>query len=519
MLVEAPYRFIQSVSQRVRSCMLVCILASCVVTQHAYADGETVVFVANASMCQTACNVAIQNFHRLIQSNVPHGDTLRTYVYVADVRKAAARYYSEQLGVELMDSLHPTYAELIKGMQTPIAVITGSDNRLLIIDALTQKEPKTLDSMARAFMSRSTDEKQSSYLKTTPLASLHEVEVATVQAISDSVGLVYDRVRGEALLVSMPDDRILTHARLPPDVRYQFRDSANAQQWSEYERMGVKMTQAYCAYVTDTPDQAIVFGLSQYAIKGTSAADGTAAAETRLSGRNARWQCPIKAAQKHTAQSDTATGTNIAVFGTAPQRFHGVTMLVGGTNDAYSNNPDSQFIASYANASGEHLFLSRSHVSHRDSTFSFYSLTKLSGMYEGRVMVANCVNGVFGIFDTVQHVFRHIEQVGPIRAMCTTKGAATKVGGYIGPYLLVDTVRRQYHVVSLSVVEANVKSGPLGVTVNTYDFDSGKHVCLRTFNTITELGMRSLIPYHVRDSILYAVSQSDDATVLVAIKM
>ena len=74
-------------------------------------------------------------------------------------------------------------------------------------------------------------------------------------------------------------------------------------------------------------------------------------------------------------------------------------------------------------------------------------------------------------------------------------------------------------MVTLSVVEASVKAGPLGVNVNTYDFDTGKHVCLRTFNTITELGMRSLIPYHVRDSILYAVSQSEDATLLVAIKM
>ena len=482
---------------------------------------DSVLFVTTAGSCQTACSVTMHNFEKIVRRHLPANDSITTRVFITDVRKAAARYYSEQLGYELQDSLDPLQIQLTKGMQTPIAVLSGTDRRLLVVDNLTKKDPTIVDSIVGAFLAQSRNSAKSSYIESSPLGSLHDVEISQVQALSDSVVLVFDRLRGEAMIASLTNDRVLSRAQLPASVKHQFKDSTNEKIWTEYERMGVKMTQVLCVYVPDTANRNIVFAITQYYLvneRATGSAAGTDQT-TRIAGRNARWRCWLDANDGAGPRTDSATRSMIGVFGLAPQRIGGVTLLNGGTKDMYANDPDSQFIVTYANEKGEHLVVSRSHVSSRDSSFDFSSLTRLSGMYEGRVMIANIGNGVFGVFDIVSRRMNHLQPMGPLHVLFNTKTRAIRVGGFIGPYMLLDTAQRRFHIVSLSVVEETLESAPLGLVVNTYDFDSGQHLYLKAFYTETKIGLRSLLPFNVRNDILYAISQGEDSTKLVKIKL
>lgn len=484
-------------------------------------SGEAVLFVTTAGSCQTACSVTMHNFDRIVRRHLPANDSIPTRVFITDVRKAAARYHSEQLGFELQDSLDPLQVQLTKGMQTPVAVLSGTDRRLLVVDDLTKKDPAMLDSLVGAFLGKIQNSVQPSYIESSPLGSLHEVEISSVQALSDSVVLIFDRLRGEALIASLANDRMLHRAQLPASVKHQFKDSTNEKIWTEYERMGVKMTQVLCVYVPDTANRNVVFAITQYYLlneRATGSATGTDQT-TRIAGRNARWRCWLDTYDGAGPRTDSATRSMIGVFGLAPQRIGGVTLLNGGTKDMYANDPDSQFIVTYANEKGEHPVVSRSHVSSRDSSFDFSALTRLSGMYEGRVMIANFVNGVFGVFDTVSRRMNHLQPMGPLHVLFNTKTRAIRVGGFIGPYMLLDTAQRRFHIVSLSVVEETLSYAPLGLVVNTYDFDSGQHLYMKAFYTETRIGLRSLLPFNVRNDILYAISQGEDSTELVKIKL
>ncbi|MBU3680070.1 MAG: hypothetical protein FGM32_10775 [Candidatus Kapabacteria bacterium] len=499
----------------------VCLLVLLQPTRLLSVSDESVLFLTTAGSCQTACSVTMHNFERIVRRHLPANDSIPTRVFITDVRKAAARYYSEQLRFELQDSLDPLQRQLTKGMQTPIAVLSGTDRRLLVVDDLTKKDPAMLDSLVGAFLAQSLDPVQHSYIESSPLRSLHEVEISSVQSLSDSVVLIFDRLRGEALIASITNDQMLQRAQLPASVKYQFKDSTNEKIWTEYERMGVKMTQVLCAYVPDTANHKIVFAITQYYLMNDGATGSAAGTDQnkRISGRNARWQFRPDTNDGARHRTDSATQSMIGVFGLAPQRIGGVTLLNGGTKDMYSNDPDAQFIVTYADEKGEHLVVSRSHVSSKDSSFDFSSLTRLSGMYEGRVMIANFFNGVFGVFDTASRRIHHLQPMGPLHALFNNKTRVIKVGGFIGPYMLLDTAQRRFHVVSLSVVEETLKSAPLGLVVNTFDFDSGQHLCMKAFYTETEIGLRSLLPFNVRNAVLYAVSQGEGSTELVKIKL
>ncbi|MBU3680025.1 MAG: hypothetical protein FGM32_10535 [Candidatus Kapabacteria bacterium] len=451
------------------------------------------------------------------------GRIIPTKVFVADVaRRASALYFSKELGFELQDSLPPIMRVLSKGMQHPVAVITGTDNRHLVIDALTQKKPEFLDSLILEFLKNSDTQNTESYITRSPMNCLDTMEIYQVQALSDSLLLCLDGMRGEAGIADITTDSMVHLARLPKNVKEQFRDSRNSAAWDQYVQMGVKMTQVQLAYAPNETNSDLIVALTQMYFKSDEERrrDTGMAKQMDLRGRMARWKSrPSHHQGSRPAQLDTAHGATISLTGIAPQRIHGVSVMSGGTKDFYSSNQDSQFVVTYADKSGEHLLIPRSKIYKSDSAFNFRGYTLVSALLDGRILLSHPRNSIFGTYDTVNRVFNAMRPVGPLALLCNASTFEKRISGFLAPDLLVDTAGKRFVVVSWAVSDPTSKYAPLGLIINVYDAITGGHLYSKAFYTNADAGIVRFKPFNVLNNVLYAISQGDKSTSLVKIRL
>ena len=482
---------------------------------------EAVVFVTSANSCQSACNVSMHNVVSIIGR---HASTRKipARVFVTDVRKSSAKYFSDELGFPLQDSLPPLMRTLSRGMQQPVAIITATDERYLVIDALTQKKSEMLDSLIGAFLRNSRETNTESYLTSTALTSVDMFEITHVQALSDSLMLCFDGMRGEAGIVDIHRDSLVHHARLPKQIAEQFRNDKNSEAWDQYVQMGVKMTQVQLAYAPSETSNDVVLAFSQMYFKSEEERqrDTGMAKQVDLRGRLARWVS--RSSNLHGSRldpTDTARVSRIGLIGLAPQRIGGVSIFSGGTKDYYSSNPDSQYVATYADDTGEHLLIPRSRISHPDSAFNIRGYTFISAMLDGKVMISHPRNSIFGLYDTVKQVLTTLRPYGPLALLCNSQTFEKRVSGYIGPDFLVDTSARHFISVSYAAIEPKSTRAPFGVVINVYDVDTGDHLYSKAFNTTSDLSVFRFKAFNIVNNVLYAISQNDNATSLVKIRL
>lgn len=481
----------------------------------------SIVFIASGNSCQSACSVSMHNIVSIADRHL--GDRkFRTSVYVTDVRRPSARYYSNDLGFKLQDSLSPLISTLSKGMQQPIAIITGSDERYLVIDGLTQKEPSYLEVLISDFLKTCQDVETESYVTRSVTKCLDSMEINQVQILSDSLLLCFDSMRGEAAIVDVANDTMVHLARLPKMIREQYRNEQNASAWDQYVQMGVKMTQVQLAYVPSTKDKDITLAISQMYFKSQEerSRDTGRAKQVDLKGRMARWTSRFADdAGIRLDASDSTCSSMIGLIGLAPQRINGVTVFSGGTKDYYSANPDSQYVVSYADHSGEHLLIPRSAISHRDSAFNIRGYTFVSAMLNGRLMISHPRNSIFGLFDTIDHKFIALRPFGPLALLCNANTFEKRLSGFIGPDFLVDTARRQFIAVSYASIDPASNSPSLGMVINVYDATTGGHLYSKAFYTKSDLSRFRFKAFHVDNDVLLAISQSDDSTSIIRIRL
>ena len=482
---------------------------------------ESLLFIASANSCQNACNVSMHNVARIVEHYRPARKVL-TSVYVSDVRKSTAKFFSDELGFAFRDSLSPLMQTLTKGMHQPLVIISGTDGRYLIIDALHKRRTDVLDTLIGSFLRRSNESRTESYILRTPLKSVDTMEITHVQALSDSLVLCYDAVRGEAGIADISGDTMIHTARLPRRIKDQFRSAGNADAWDQYVQMGVKMTQVQLAYAPSALNNDIVLAFSQMYFKSDEERrkDTGMAKQVDLRGRMARWVSRSSAQSGNDDdQGDTACVSRISLLGLAPQRVGGVSVFSGGTRDYYSSDPDSQFVVAYANESGEHPIIPRSHLSHPDSSFNLRGYTFASAMINGRLMISHPRNSIFGIYDTVGKELLPVRAVGPLALLCNAKTFEKKVSGYIGPEYLVDSAADQFLCVSYAAIDPQSQSAPLGLVLNVYNATTGEHQYSKVFNTESELAVFRFKVFNIINDVLYAVSQNSRSTTLVKIKL
>ncbi len=478
----------------------------------------SVLFVVNTGVCQNACTVAMRNLYTIVQS-VRGSTDIPVEVHVEGSRKRTAEVLAEQIGFPLLETLPADVSEIISGMRRPVAIIRGPSMRMLVIDNVTQRSLDFMTETIRGSSAITSRTDSSEYLRTTPLTCLDSIELSGFQALSDSTVLVYDKIQMQAAVVDVRQDRIIRLARLPDAVGLQFKTADVAQEWEDYEQHGVKMANMYAAYLPGITADSIVFCISQMRLVPDTLGSSASGTSLRLKGRGARW---ISVPEDHLL-SDSQLQANVhgainGLFGCARQRLGDISVLSGGTQDFFSENPDSQTIAVYVHHGVEHPLVRRSNPSLGPRTFDFRSYTFVSDMHDGRVMIANPRNNVFGIIDTATGRIRNVMSVGPLATLVNSETFDATPRSFVGPNFLIDPQRDSFVAISYRTVNDLGKAQRLGIIINTYD-SNGELLYSKVFDEVTEKRSNRLWFYHILNNQLLGFNENNSTLELVTLDL
>ena len=491
---------------------------------HPEAGGEDVslIFLVGTDLCQTACTVAMKNLLAMMRE-IRNAETIPAVVYVAGARRRTAEELARSIGFPLADSLPTDVAALTRGMHMPIAVLRSTANRYVIMDNLSRYDKGDLEMLLRS--SAAVASSGSPYVQQKPISCLDSLSLSGFQALSDSTLFVYDNISEAAAVVDIIRDTITRFARLPDAVRYRYRTAQNERYWNGYQQAGVRMTSMYCAYINGVSHDSITFCLSQMqVIEDTTqrSGDGSGEVPTRLKGTGSRWLSVTPSVEL----ADSTDGSHVfphrnGIFGFARQRLSAVTILSGGTKDFESTNPDSQSIVVCVRDGIEYPLVTRSHVNNdngKSDNFNFRGYTAISDIQQGRVLLANARNEMFGIYDTRTQTIRSINPTGPLASVCSSAMFTSQFPSYVGPELLVDPETNTFIAITYRSVDELAPSNKLGVIVSAFDAE-GEHLHTKVFDEPMEKRVQKLWFCHVSNGHLIGLNETESGFELIRLKL
>ncbi|MBU3679778.1 MAG: hypothetical protein FGM32_09260 [Candidatus Kapabacteria bacterium] len=350
---------------------------------------------------------------------------------------------------------------------------------------------------------------------------MDSISISGYHALDDSTVLFYDKVGDQAAVVDTRRDRVIRRARIPDAVRNQYRTPDVAADWEQVQRRGGKLTKLFSAYVHDELYDSITFCISQSRIIKDTANAGMPGAMERINikGIGARWlSLRDDEAVPDSVFLSRVTPSRNGLFSTAHQRLSGVTVLIGGTKNYYSSNPDSQTIAVYVRDGAEHPLVRCADVKTGLDDWDFSGYTMLSALHKGELMFANTNNDVFGLYDTTKRTLQSIDPTGPLSYVLTKNGINKPNSPFVGASLLVDADKDRYVVVSFRRPAASSTSNRLGVIVSTFSTD-GDLLHTKVFDEQLTGPPMKLGFYHVSDGYLLGLNESYEGVSLVRLKL
>lgn len=442
--------------------------------------------------------------------------TIAPSIYFPKTRKSDARFLADKLGIPLRDSLPEVLQIMTNKVSIPAAIVLAPNGTALILDALTGRDPQDLMALIERHVLDVMQTPSVDVFKSQRLSCLDTLTIPTLQSLNDSLMLAYDRLRERVMIVNWRQDTIRHVSTLPTAVRNQYRTSEGASEWDALEKAGVEMTSVTGGYVPTLDNNRVVLGITQryFVTDTTTAVDDSKVQMGRfLGGRVARWPDNFKATPWSDA-IDTAYAMNTVLNHNAPQRIDGVTVF--SCSYAYSTtNPDSQFIAGYADANGEHPLVTGLMLRGGDTSATFeyrMSLTEISAMTDGKMLISSYANNIFGTFDTTEKRFTPLRMVGALALTCSAAtGASDRTLGFYGPYLLVDRDRNLFYAITPRWdFPYPEEATPYALALHAYNTESGKLEYIKWYKAPTPSPLAGLQPFHIQDGKLFVFCQDDD---------
>lgn len=490
----------------------------------AHSDTTHIMYVASVEGCRSACDASMTNVQRILgmifEKQGIEGTIVST-ITLPNARKHDARFLAEKLGISLRDSLPETMRIMTKGVSVPAAIVMAPNGTALVLDALTGRDIDELTNLIERHVTNVMGTPPDSMFSAQRLSCLDTFTIApTLQSLNDSLMLAYDRLRERMMIVDWRQDRIIHTSQIPLSVRNQYKTSEVAAEWEALERAGVEMTSLHGGYVPDLDNQRVVLCISQMSLEPdtTTTHDASQTQQgTTLEGRVARWEDHIQPIPGRN-RADTAYETIIGLRMNAPQRLDDVSVF--GCGYAYTTtNPDSLFVAGYADATGEHPLITGLMLAGGDSSFNFEyhrTITNVSAIINRKLLISSYANNVFGMFDTTEKRFTPLRAVGSLALVCSAATAAPSLRfGFGSPYFLVDRDRRLFYAITPRWEFPYPDTTPYALALHAYSVDSGKLEYIKWYSAPARTPRAGLQPFHIQDDMLHVFCQDDDyATVL-----
>lgn len=500
-----------------------CVLLALVVTQ-ALAQPRAVqaIFITDIGSCKTACDASMRTWQRLLRQ-IPGEREVAVGLHARDARPVVAALYAKELGIPLLEQCPEKVLERIDNMSIPILVLIDQNDQYLFVDNLSKQPIDRLSAIIRRFVSSRIDSDTMSWMRTKHISLLDTVDIGSVQAITESRWLFFDRQREAALYVDVRSDSMYWTVKIPEGLRTRYRTVGNAQIWDAYVKAGVRMTEANSVFHLSESSNTLGFSISQFIVGPPESVyrDGRYVGERDLLPRAGLWVHGEQSATKRQGVDvDTAEETNLVLWSPAAQSLQGTSVFrASNIRGAYADSNERE-IAAYANQSGVHLLFRVSALPTSNVGFDPSHVIKLSAMYAARLAVCSPGNEVLGIYDTTTAKFHRMTAVGPLHELLNRERVQSNNTKNYGLGILVDTTNHAFLFVTFCNSEANrsMSDGAVTVTTNAYDVETGQHMYQRTSTYVNEHKFDRVSFHSVRNDELWGLGENKRGVYFVRMK-